>query len=177
MSTTVNPWDIVLELLHREVSDYQYITWFKPMKPVMQHPDHMLIWVENAFIASLLTQRHLQRIQNAVALAYGREIRIEFRFENEESASVRPEQKHIPDLPFWDKVLKILRSEVSEYQYAAWFKSMKAVMKDPDHLLILVEDAFVASLMTRRYAQNVKNAVSLACGREIQIDFAPASDQ
>lgn len=172
MSTTANPWNIVLELLHREVSDYQFVTWFKPMKPVMQTPDHMLIWVEDAFVASLLTQRHLQRVQNAVSLAYGREIRIEFRAETEEPAA-QPVPNDPADLSFRDKVLEILRGEVSEYQYVTWFKPMKMVMKDPDHLLILVEDAFVASIMTRRYALSVKNAVALAAGRDIAIEFTP----
>ena len=172
MSTTANPWNIVLELLHREVSDYQFVTWFKPMKPVMPDPDHMLIWVEDAFVASLLTQRHLQLVQNAVSLAYGREIRIEFRADIEEPAA-QPVPNAPADLSFWDKVLEILRGEVSEFQYNTWFKPMKAVMKDPDHLLILVEDAFVASIMTRRYALSVKNAVALAAGRDIEIEFTP----
>jgi hypothetical protein len=36
-----------------------------------------------------------------------------------------------------------------------------------------VEDAFVASIMTRRYALSVKNAVALAAGRDIAIEFTP----
>ena len=172
MSTTANPWNIVLELLYREVSDYQFVTWFKPMKPVMQDPDHMLIWVEDVFVASILTQRHLQLVQDAVSLAYGREIRIEFRAETEKSAA-QPVPNDPADLSFWDKVLEILRGEVSEFQYNTWFKPMKAVMKDPDHLMILVEDAFVASLLTRRYTLSVKNAVALAAGRDIEIEFTP----
>ncbi len=78
MSTTANPWDIVLALLRAEVSDFQYITWFKPMKPVLTEPDRMMILVEDKFVASILKTRHYDRVKNAVATAYGREIELDF---------------------------------------------------------------------------------------------------
>ena len=91
MSNTSNPWEKVLELLHGEVSDYQYTTWFKPMKPVMVDSDHMLIVLEDKFSISVLRQRHHLMIQNAVSIAYGREIHIEFAASDEMPAPKKEE--------------------------------------------------------------------------------------
>ena len=95
MSNTTNPWDKVLELLHGEVSDYQYITWFKPMKPVMLDHDRMLILLDDKFIVSLMKQRHYLMVKNAVALSYGREIQIDFSTEAEMPA-IKPRQEAKP---------------------------------------------------------------------------------
>jgi len=95
MSNTSNPWDKVLELLHGEVSDYQYLTWFKPMKPVMLDQDRMLILLEDKFIVALMKQRHYLMIKNAVDLSYGREIHIDFSTEAEMPA-IKPRQESRP---------------------------------------------------------------------------------
>jgi len=71
MSNIRDPWENVLELLHNEVSNFQYNTWFKPMKPVMIDQDHMLILLDDKFIVNLVKQRHQLMIKNAVAISYG----------------------------------------------------------------------------------------------------------
>lgn len=83
MSNMRDPWEQVLELLHEEVSDYQYMTWFKPMKPVMLDQDHMLILLDDKFTVNLVKQRHQMMIKNAVAISYGRDIQIDFSTEAE----------------------------------------------------------------------------------------------
>jgi len=88
MSTPANPWNNVLALLRAEVSDYQYITWFRPMKPVLTEPDRMMILVEDKFVASILQKMHYNRVKNAIAAAYGREIEIAFCPE-----AIRPHDK------------------------------------------------------------------------------------
>lgn len=75
-------WQSVLEQIHEAVSDTQYNTWFKPMKPVMLDRDHMLILLDNAFSVSVLKQRHRQLVENAIALSYGHEIQIDFATED-----------------------------------------------------------------------------------------------
>ena len=83
MSNMRDPWENVLELLHNEVSDFQYNTWFKPMKPVMIDQDHMLILLDDKFVVNLVKQRHQLMIKNAVAMSYGRDIQIDFSTEAE----------------------------------------------------------------------------------------------
>ena len=83
MSNMRDPWENVLELLHSEVSDFQYNTWFKPMKPVLLDPNHMLILLDDKFIVNLVKQRHQLMIKNAVAISYGRDIQIDFSTEAE----------------------------------------------------------------------------------------------
>ena len=83
MSMTTNPWDEVLENLHSAVSDYQYMTWFKPMKPILIDQDHMVIQMKDKFIVGLLKSRYHLMIQNAVNMCYGREIQIDFSAEGE----------------------------------------------------------------------------------------------
>ena len=90
MSNTPNPWDKVLELLHGEVSDYQYMTWFKPMKPVMLDENHMLLLLEEKFVATIMRQRYHLMIKNAVAISYGRDIQIEFSTEAEMPTQTKP---------------------------------------------------------------------------------------
>ena len=82
MSIPANPWDRVLVLLRDEVSLYQYITWFKPMKPVLTEPDRMMILVEDKFVASILKTRYYELVKHAIAIVYGREIEIDFRPED-----------------------------------------------------------------------------------------------
>ena len=96
MSNMSNPWEKVLELLHGEVSDYQYTTWFKPMKPVMLDSDHMLIVLEDKFSISVLRQRHHLMIQNAISIAYGREIHIEFAASDEVPTMKKEEEPRPP---------------------------------------------------------------------------------
>ena len=91
MSNMRDPWENVLELLHNEVSDFQYNTWFKPMKPVMIDQDHMLILLDDKFIVNLVKQRHQLMIKNAVAMSYGRDIQIDFSTESEMPASAKPQ--------------------------------------------------------------------------------------
>ena len=93
MSNIHDPWEQVLELLHNEVSDFQYNTWFKPMKPVMIDPDHMLILLDDKFIVNLVRQRHQLMIKNAVAISYGRDIRIDFSTEAEMPAAAKEPPK------------------------------------------------------------------------------------
>lgn len=83
MSNMRDPWENVLELLHSDVSDFQYNTWFKPMKPVMIDQDHMLILLDDKFVVNLVKQRHQLMIKNAVAMSYGRDIQIDFSTEAE----------------------------------------------------------------------------------------------
>ncbi len=81
MSTSTNPWDHVLELLHGEVSDYQYTTWFKPMKPIIIEPDRMIIQIADQFNINVIKSRYYLMIKNAIDISYGREFRIEFASE------------------------------------------------------------------------------------------------
>ena len=91
MSNIRDPWENVLELLHNEVSDFQYNTWFKPMKPVMIDQDHMLILLDDKFIVNLVKQRHQLMIKNAVAMSYGRDIQIDFSTEAEMPVAAKPQ--------------------------------------------------------------------------------------
>ena len=34
MSTSNEKWENVLSLMHQEVTDYQFVTWFQPLKPI-----------------------------------------------------------------------------------------------------------------------------------------------
>ena len=102
MSNTTNPWDNVLELLHGEVSDYQYATWFKPMKPVMLDQDHMLILLNDNFTVTLMKQRHHLMVKNAIAISYGRDIQIDFATEADmpvqNKAPARPARSETADV-------------------------------------------------------------------------------
>lgn len=93
MNNASNPWDRVLELLHGEVTDYQYVTWFKPMKPVMVDSAHMLIVLDDKFTLNVLRQCHYMMIQNAVSIAYGREISIDFATSSEMPISKREKEE------------------------------------------------------------------------------------
>ena len=102
MSNMRDPWENVLELLHNEVSDFQYNTWFKPMKPVMINQDHMLILLDDKFIVNLVKQRHQLMIKNAVAMSYGRDIQIDFSTEAEMPAAAKPQ----PERPAREETLE-----------------------------------------------------------------------
>ncbi len=83
MSTATNPWDNVLELLRGEVNDYQYKTWFQPMKPVLVDQDHMMIQITDKFNINVIKSRYYLMIKNAVDISYGREMEIDFAAEGE----------------------------------------------------------------------------------------------
>ncbi len=93
MSNPTNPWDKVLELLRGEVSDIQYSTWFKPMKPVMLDQDHMLILLNDVFTVTVMKQRHHLLVKNAVAISYGRDIQIDFAVESDMPVKQKAPQK------------------------------------------------------------------------------------
>ena len=103
MSNVRDPWENVLELLHSEVSDFQYKTWFKPMKPVFIDQDHMLILMDDKFIVNVVKQRHQLMIKNAVAISYGRDIQLDFSTEAEMPVQARQPQQ--PARPARDESL------------------------------------------------------------------------
>ncbi|MBQ2956830.1 MAG: chromosomal replication initiator protein DnaA [Clostridia bacterium] len=78
MSNSPNPWDQVLSMLHEEVSDIQYMTWFKPIKPIQIDEDNLLLVVEEKFVLTTLQMRYTRMITNAVAICYGRSMQITF---------------------------------------------------------------------------------------------------
>jgi len=77
--------------------------------------------------------------------------------------------------PEWTNVLEQLRETSSTVQYTTWFKPMKPIMIDQDHMLILVHDNFSVSVLKQRYFLMVKNAIAISFGREIEIDFSTES--
>ena len=100
--TNTPEWNRVLEQIREVVSDVQYTTWFKPMKPIMIDQDHMLILLHDNFSVSVMKQRHRLMVQNAISISYGREIEIDFATEASMPAqnkpAPRPAKEEIPEL-------------------------------------------------------------------------------
>ena len=92
MSTTTNPWDTVLEYLHENISDYQYMTWFKPLKPILIDQNRMIIQASDRFITATLKSRYYLMIQSAVNMSYGREIHLDFVTEGDPIPTHQEEQ-------------------------------------------------------------------------------------
>ena len=83
MSSSNAQWDNALKLLHEEVTEYQYMTWFKPLTPVIVGDDRMVFEFDDKFVMQTVRTRFYLLIKNAVMISYGKEYQIEFVFRGE----------------------------------------------------------------------------------------------
>ena len=77
MSSSNEKWESVLSLLRQEVSDYQFATWFQPLRPIFVGDNRIVIEFENKFILALVRQNYYIMIKNAVLISYGKDYEID----------------------------------------------------------------------------------------------------
>ncbi|NLG24441.1 MAG: chromosomal replication initiator protein DnaA [Clostridiales bacterium] len=70
-------WQKTLDLLHSEVEEHSYLTWFKPIRLVSVDDGLMVLEVGDRFVQQVLKARFLLLIQNAVLVSFGGEYAIE----------------------------------------------------------------------------------------------------
>ncbi len=95
MNSSNEKWENVLRLVREEVNDYQFTTWFAPLKPILVGDNRMVFEFENKFILSIMRQSYYLMLKNAVMISYGREYQIDFVPKGENpipSPSPSPEQ-------------------------------------------------------------------------------------
>ena len=78
MSSTDTRWEKALQIIHEEVTDYQFKTWFQQLSPIMIGDNRMVFEFENRFVLQAMRQSYYLMIKNAVLLCYGREYQIDF---------------------------------------------------------------------------------------------------
>ena len=78
MDTTAASWERALALLRDEVEQFQFLTWFEPLKPTLLGPDRLGFEVPDQFTINVLRTRFLLMIKNAVLLSFGKEYQIDF---------------------------------------------------------------------------------------------------
>jgi len=78
MDTNAAAWEKALDMLHGEVDEIQFLTWFKPLKPIIAGDDRMIFEVADTFVINVLRSRFFLMIKNAVMLSFGKEYQIEF---------------------------------------------------------------------------------------------------
>jgi len=78
MGATNEKWENVLRLVSEEVNDYQFTTWFKPLKPIIVGDNRMVFEFENKFILSIMRQSYYLMLKNAVMISYGKDYQIDF---------------------------------------------------------------------------------------------------
>ena len=71
----------------------------------------------------------------------------------------------------WTKTLQIIREEVTDLQFEAWFQHLSPSLLDDNRMVFEFENRFVLQAMRQSYYIMLKNAVTLSYGHEYQIDF------
>ena len=77
MSTSTEKWENVLSLMHQEVTDYQYATWFQPLKPIFVGDNRIVFEFENKFSLTIMRQNYYLMLKNAVMISYGKDYQID----------------------------------------------------------------------------------------------------
>ncbi|MBO4884680.1 MAG: chromosomal replication initiator protein DnaA [Clostridia bacterium] len=78
MNSPNEKWENVLRMVREEVNDYQFTTWFEPLKPIIMDDNRMVFEFENKFILSFMRQSYYLMLKNAVMICYGKEYQIDF---------------------------------------------------------------------------------------------------
>lgn len=78
MNSSNEKWENVLRMVRGEVNDYQFTTWFEPLKPIIVGDNRMIFEFENKFILSIMRQSYYLMLKNAVMISYGKEYQIDF---------------------------------------------------------------------------------------------------
>ena len=78
MSSANEKWENVLSLMRQEVTDYQFNTWFKPLKPIIVGDNRMVFEFDNKFILTIMRQSYYLMLKNAVMISYGKDYQIDF---------------------------------------------------------------------------------------------------
>ena len=71
----------------------------------------------------------------------------------------------------WQKVLELVRPELTEYQFETWFKPLTPVIVGPNRMVFEFENKFMLSIMRQSFYLMLQNAVMLCYGRDFQIEF------
>ena len=71
-------WEKALQMIHEEVTEYQYETWFEHLEPSYIDDSHMVFEFENRFMMQAMRLTYSLILKNAVMISYGRELQIEF---------------------------------------------------------------------------------------------------
>ena len=77
MSSSNDKWENVLSLMHQEVTDYQYATWFQPLKPIFVGDNRIVFEFENNFSLTIMRQNYYLMLKNAVMISYGKDYQID----------------------------------------------------------------------------------------------------
>ncbi|MBQ8954886.1 MAG: chromosomal replication initiator protein DnaA [Clostridia bacterium] len=83
MSSANEKWENVLSLMRQEVTDYQFATWFKPLKPIIVGDNRMVFEFENKFSLTIMRQNYYLMLKNAVMISYGKDYQIDFVMKGE----------------------------------------------------------------------------------------------
>ncbi|MGN0710223.1 MAG: chromosomal replication initiator protein DnaA [Anaerovoracaceae bacterium] len=79
MDNLKEKWEKTLELLEPDLTEVSYKTWFLPISPLKIDEENNILYLKhtNPMALGLLTGRYLPVLKNAVAVAFGKEYKIE----------------------------------------------------------------------------------------------------
>ncbi|MBL7073349.1 MAG: chromosomal replication initiator protein DnaA [Candidatus Omnitrophica bacterium] len=81
---------------------------------------------------------------------------------------------------FWEKVSSILRSEVNDQVFAAWFDPLTFISKTDNSVVIGVPNKFFENWMREKYSGLIKTAAEQIAGNSLSVEFqivAPSKEE
>ena len=71
----------------------------------------------------------------------------------------------------WGKSLDILKKEVNEQVYSAWFMPISQVFSDEQSIVLGVPNKFFENWVKDKYYSLINNAITQVSGKTLSIDF------
>ncbi|NLY43444.1 MAG: chromosomal replication initiator protein DnaA [Clostridiaceae bacterium] len=72
-------------------------------------------------------------------------------------------------LNLWNRVLNIIKNEITEVGFNTWIKTITPVSMSEDHIVLSVPNDFNKNIIEGRYLPLIKNAITLAASKEYSI--------
>lgn len=71
----------------------------------------------------------------------------------------------------WDKILNIVKSELTEIGFNTWIKCIEPYSIVQDSIYLIVPNEFTKGILEARYKDLLSNAVKLVCSKKLEIKF------
>lgn len=77
----------------------------------------------------------------------------------------------------WDKILNIIKSELTEVGFNTWIKCIEPVKIYQENIYLAVPNDFTKNILEARYKDLISNAVKLVCSKHYDIRFILPDDE
>lgn len=76
----------------------------------------------------------------------------------------------------WEKILNIVKTELSEVGFNTWIKCLEPVNISQDTIFLAVPNDFTKGILETRYVDLISNAVTMVTSKKYEIKFVLSSD-